>query len=526
MDGLADSSSGADATVSKRKPLHAVGGSMKKPDDEDPLRDTRPKLVVEWMDRVDTAIKARFPRLQQDRLIVAFIKQVGVHQVEEMFAKQANGQCQCIEATIEDLAAQEWFGSDFYYEDNWHFDKGCLKGYEGYMRFPEYFPLDDMEFDAGEGFTARATYNCEELFTVLRRCVHDTIQAACCCAQEAKAERANASVDSVPLAFAEEPRLLQVQGTTRTLLHEPTMCVSFCSVSERVFALSCSAQGGTYGLVAFDAATAREVGRISQERLALSCHGGAGPLCMNGRLLMFGSGDRFFQMYDCKTLVELYTGPNPKLGAFEHADAVRVAKVFNGQLFTGTYSYVRRWSLGSIFESSVGAPTLLTEYVATANSGGSTHDFHVTGDGLLVTCDEKSIRVYDLTKSRCIKKGISGWISQLIPSLATPGRFLCMGAFFSGGPSIWSITRAGVTREKTLAEPPTKDSSICWHAASGRYVGFSGSKVLELELQDETWKVVREIGEHPTTQGRARLTTTQEGRLFTYGNTGLREWAL
>lgn len=84
------------------------GPDRKRRETEDPDRAGRPPLVVEWMDRVDAAVPAAFPGLRHDRLIVAFIKQVGVHQVEEMFEKHAAGECQCIEATVEDLTACEW----------------------------------------------------------------------------------------------------------------------------------------------------------------------------------------------------------------------------------------------------------------------------------------------------------------------------------------------------------------------------------------------------------------------------------
>ena len=202
--------------------------------EEDPEREARPPLVVEWMDRVEAAVGSRFPKLlENDRLIMAFIKQVGVHQVEEMMAKQAAGDCQCIEATVADLAAQEWFGSDFYYEDNWHFSKGVLRGYAGHVRFAEFFPLDDLEWDEGEGYVQRADYDCEDLFTVLRQCVCDTITSACCCGSSAKAVAA-ADIGSggpAPVAVA------QAKGQNRTITAEAVAGASFCSATGRLFCL-------------------------------------------------------------------------------------------------------------------------------------------------------------------------------------------------------------------------------------------------------------------------------------------------
>jgi len=98
----------------KRKAVAtSVAGSQdpdrKRLEEEDPDRAGRPPLVVEWMDRVDVAVPAAFPGLRHDRLMVAFIKQVGVHQIREMFEKHAAGECQCIEATVEHLAACEWY---------------------------------------------------------------------------------------------------------------------------------------------------------------------------------------------------------------------------------------------------------------------------------------------------------------------------------------------------------------------------------------------------------------------------------
>ena len=158
------------AAAPKRHPdpgasaMEAPGRKRSKPASsselhEDPDRASRPPLVVAWMDRVDAAITAAFPALEKDQQTKAFIKQAGVNQVEEMFEKQAAGECQCIEATVDGLAAGEWFGSDFYYEDNWSFRGGVLRDYEGYIRFPERFPIEDSDVEQG-------TYNCEELFTV------------------------------------------------------------------------------------------------------------------------------------------------------------------------------------------------------------------------------------------------------------------------------------------------------------------------------------------------------------------------
>jgi hypothetical protein len=231
----------------------AQTGAHPDPAEEDPERATRPRLVVEWMDRVEMTVGTRFPKLLDgDRRIMAFIKQVGAHQVEEMFAKQAEGDCQCIEATVADLTAQEWFGSDFYYEDNWHFDTGVLRGYSGYVRFPEFFPLDDMEWGEDEGYVQRADYDCEELFVLLRQCVCDTITSACCCTSS---ETAPATADSAVGATGPTPvEVAQVKGHNRTITTESVTGASFCSTTGRLFCLTNTDDGQQQrSILAFDA---------------------------------------------------------------------------------------------------------------------------------------------------------------------------------------------------------------------------------------------------------------------------------
>jgi hypothetical protein len=232
----------------------AQPGAHPDPAEEDPERATRPPLVVEWMDRVEVTAGTRFPKLLDgDRRIMAFIKQVGAHQVEEMFAKQAEGECQCTEATVADLTAQEWFGSDFYYEDNWNFDKGVLRGYSGHVRFPEFFPLDDMEWDEDEGYVQRADYDCEELFVVLRQCVCDTITSACCCTSS---ENAPAAADSIAVSAAGPTpvEVAQVKGHSRTITTKCVTGASFCSATGRLFCLT-DTDGSPHqrSIMAFDA---------------------------------------------------------------------------------------------------------------------------------------------------------------------------------------------------------------------------------------------------------------------------------
>jgi hypothetical protein len=259
----AAAAAGAVPEAKRQSSAGAVGGLAPKrgktahvrpdPDAEDPERATRPPLVVAWMDSVEVAVGTRFPKLLDgDRRIMAFIKQVGAHQVEEMFAKQAEGDCQCIEATVADLTAQEWFGSDFYYEDNWHFDTGVLRGYSGYVRFPEFFPLDDMEWGEDEGYVQRADYDCEELFVLLRQCVCDTITSACCCTSS---ETAPAAADSAVGATGPTPvEVAQVKGHNRTITTESVTGASFCSTTGRLFCLTNTDDGQQQrSILAFDA---------------------------------------------------------------------------------------------------------------------------------------------------------------------------------------------------------------------------------------------------------------------------------
>ena len=221
------------------------------------------------------------------------------------------------------------FGSDFYYEDNWGFHNGCLKGYVGYERFPERFP-DEGDWDAAAG-----TYSCEDLFDLLRQCVCDTIRSACYCeAPEDDAGSAAAGPTAPATAIAADPAPPQATGTVRTITGDPISSVGFCSVTGRLFCLSYSGSTHNRSLVVFDAASGDEVGRLSKETIAAGCHAGGGPVCIGGRMLMFGDGERFFQVYDCATLQELYAGPNPKPGKYAHDDSTQSAKMFNGELFT------------------------------------------------------------------------------------------------------------------------------------------------------------------------------------------------
>jgi len=203
----------------------------------------------------------------------------------------------------------------------------------------------------------------------------------------------------------------QVSGVSRTITTDPVSGFEFCSATGRLFCLSYDGSTHARSLVAFDAASANEVGRLSTDKIASGCHGGAGPICIGGRLLVFGERpERFVQIYDCATLQELYAGPNPSPSSqYDHENAVQSARVINGELYTSTYHYSRRWSLCNVIRPEAGPPELLTEFKGTGNAAGSTHDFQVmTEDGgraLFVAADEQSVRVYDIQKSRCIKKG-------------------------------------------------------------------------------------------------------------------------
>ena len=518
--------------------------------DDDPDRAGRPPLVVAWMDRAAAALPKAFPALQHDRLLVAFITQAGVQQVTEMFEAHAAGECQCIEAaTVEDLAAHEWFGSDFYYEDNWSFPNGCLKGYVGYEKFPERFP------DMGGWDEAAGTYSCEDLFTLLRQCVCDTIKAACCCdnadadadagAGAGAGAAADAAARPLPLGMARQPTAItadpppeQAVGRTRVVLAEPVSNIAFCSTTRRLFCLCYSGSTHQRHLVVLDAGSGDEVGRLSADTIRAGCHGGGGPICIGGRMLMFGDDERYFQVYDCATLRELHASRNPKTGKYAHEDAVRGAKMINGELFTASYHYARRWDVRDVVGTPAGPPVLLTNYSGAGSSGGSVHDFQVASDGgcpLFVACDEKNIRAYALGKSRCIKKGISGWVSQLLPveegGGGGGGTFVCTGGSAWREESAWNVSAADV-RKLMVLKPPAKGYggwTLCRDPNSGQLFGVAETKLLELELDlarggPSAWKVVRVVGQLDPTARGARPFVSAEGRLYTFSSAGLREW--
>ena len=162
------------------------------------------------------------------------------------------------------------------------------------------------------------------------------------------------------------------------------------------------------------------------------------------------------------------------------------------QLFTACYHYAQRWSLAAVVAASPGPPALLSEYTNTGNSAGSTHDFQVitaqpekqqkdkVARPLFVAADEQSIRVFDLAKPRCIKKGLSGWVQQLLPATSTnssraeqPQRLVCTGASLCGQDSIWSVSPSAVEK---VASPqlPNKGLRLIPHPATqGRYFGIS-----------------------------------------------------
>ena len=171
-----------------------------------------------------------------------------------------------------------------------------------------------------------------------------------------------------------EPAVPQVTGAARAITANAITSVEFCSATGRLFCLSYTESTHARSLVVFDAASGNEVGRLAHETIASGCHSGGGPICVGGRLLIFGENDRFFQIYDCATLEELYVGPNPQPGKCAHEDAIRDAKVISGDLFTSTYHYSRRWSLGNVLATPAGPPMLLTEYKGT--TPGSEYVIH------------------------------------------------------------------------------------------------------------------------------------------------------
>ena len=298
-----------------------------------------------------------------------------------------------------------------------------------------------------------------------------------------------------------------------------------------------------------------------------------GPICIGGRLLVFGDTDsqRFFQIYDCATLDELYAGPHPKPTQYAHQDAIRLAKTFaipvsavSGskagderqtelQLFTACYHYSQRWSLAAVVATPAGPPALLNEYKGTGNSAGSTHDFQVITEQqgpkgevarpLFIAADEQSIRVFDLAKPRCIKKGLSGWVQQLLPATRSSKgekeeRFVCTGASICGQDSIWCVSSSAVEQ---VSSPtlPFKGLGLIQHPTTQRrYFGINESKMIELDLvvpmpsegaldwRSAEWRVVREIGGlGDRAQYGQRPWLSPEGRLYSFGRDGMIEWA-
>jgi hypothetical protein len=177
---------------------------------------------------------------------------------------------------------------------------------------------------------------------------------------------------------------------------------------------------------------------------------------------------------------------------------------------------------------------LLTKFSGTGNSAGSTHDFQVADDGgtpLFVACDEKCIRAYDLNKSQCIKKGVSGWVQQLFP--AGGGQFVCTGASICGDESVWTVSRTEVKKVTVLKSPhghSIKGMRLCQNPGTGQAYGVAGTKLLELELNlargTSAWRVVKVVGEleAEAAGGRATPFVSEEGRLYTHSRAGLQEW--
>jgi hypothetical protein len=295
-----------------------------------------------------------------------------------------------------------------------------------------------------------------------------------------------------------------------------------------------------------------------------------GPVCIGGRLLVFGENDsqRFFQIYDCATLHELYAGPHPKPTQYAHQDAIRLAKTFiipvpadsgtkSGvvrtselQLFTGCYHYSQRWSLAAVVATPAGPPGLLNEYRGTGNAAGSTHDFQVITEQqgqrdevdrpLFVAADEQSIRVFDLAKPRCIKKALSGWVQQLLPATSSSSdgkkqqRLVCTGASLCGQESIWSVSSSAI-EQVSSPQLPSKGWRLVQHPTTpGRYFGINDSKIVELELdvsmpsreaadwRSAKWKIVRKLGD---LGDRQQPWLSPEGRLYSFGRDGMNEWA-
>lgn len=301
-----------------------------------------------------------------------------------------------------------------------------------------------------------------------------------------------------------------------------------------------------------------------------------GPICVGGRLLVFGEDpQRYFQVYDCATLDELFAGPNPHSTAYSHQDAIRLAKTFaipvlavaggndcksELQLFTGCYHYARRWSLAEVLATPPRAPSLLNEYKGTGQ--GSTHDFQVVisqqsqndvARPLFVSADEQSIRVYDLAKPRCIKKGLSGWVQQLL--LATCSNttserhhLVSTGVECCGGDdSIWSVSPTAVEKV-SMPKFPSKGLRLIQHTSMpGRYFGIGDSKLLELELDvpvrvegegdvgegvdmasgaldwcSAKWNITRQLA---NIRGDGQPWLSAEGRLYSIGRDGMSEWA-
>lgn len=299
----------------------------------------------------------------------------------------------------------------------------------------------------------------------------------------------------------------------------------------------------------------------------VSCFHAGSSICIGGRLLVFGETDpeRFFQIYDCTTLHELYAGPHPKPSQYAHLDAIRVAKTFpipvpraaapELQLFTGCYHYAQRWSLAEVIATPPGPPILLNEYKNTGNTAGSTHDFQVlsyqgqecgVARSMFVAADEQSIRVFDLAKSRCIKKGLSGWVQQLVQATSSAGsdredqqRLICTGGSICGEDSIWSVSHESTIEKVSSVQLPNKGVRLVQHPTSRtRYFGIVDFKMAELQLDlsvrsgtelawhSAEWKIVKELGDlEDRSHGAHQPWMSAEGRLYSFGRDGMSEWA-
>jgi hypothetical protein len=206
-----------------------------------------------------------------------------------------------------------------------------------------------------------------------------------------------------------------------------------------------------------------------------------------------------------------------------------------------------------VIATPAGPPTLLNEYKGTGNSAGSTHDFQVITEQqgprdevarpLFIAADEQSIRVFDLAKPRCIKKGLSGWVQQLLPATSSSSsegekqeRFVCTGGSICGQDSIWCVSSSAVEKVSS-PQLPFKGSCLIQHPTTlRRYFGINDSKIVELELvsmpsggesdwRSAEWRLVREIGDLGDSSYGQRPWLSPEGRLYSLGRHGMTEWA-